>query len=1239
MVLISLLCPWADSQWVKDKVNPHMLLQLGQIWDQDLIRTFQGTTLFLPEIILGAISQRNNVRKSLKITKFGTRLLEIHEPLKLTEGTFQSAILMAGLSVPNSVFYTLMVYLSEEITFKDSWLTQLSSNSSLRILPLLGLTQYLSIINKLDIDFVDEDYVTTQGILIDVYNYIIKQKREYEFFLHNHKLVSNIVKSVDFRIKRSIHLNSYLHKLGNYIFSLINECEWAIDSANSKLKEFFLECGERAVNYSRPDPNMKRIHPILDSCPRKWLWRIRAGHKALSEGAYEAVNDALKEWENVYHPPAHSYEQQLQRAFITPLAESLPLNDMMPLPSIRKIGSTAACFEKKKAFGGQLATLREILGNSILKKLTDSDPIQQVERVSLFYQTIFDRCYDLLQQIHPEEELYYCPLGEYNSLGNIIRKCDCKHAYLYRFVVTKGQAGKARIATCYEAALNYCATIIQKMATFATKSLITCAEMFESRPDYIRPINDILQNMRDFTFYFHSGDLRNCTNRILYQTSRVLMRELLKPFTAHQISEKFQYIIDLALGPMKVFDQNSDITPYREGNYRELHKVAFSERHNTFTTIVGQHLSSPLSFPILNAMFGYAFTKIHPKKQTRRLFDEEDQWIAQMRTHFEKLNPGSQFVYLIGVNDDGSTSQASNANIFSSACIIYEKIIEMGQQADFLIRNFGQTPKGFSKLYDKNKGGYIMEHPDVPFEMKSTVPGDFKNLQFDRKYAAWCKDFNTLSNTQKKNKVRNVIFLIVNIQVKMTMQMEIPKSYTSDSRINYDRWNREAGFAESMTRMYKISTRTRQWINRFVKRDFYCFNVGDDHLNISPHLEAIYAFKHILKENMNQEYNNKADYISTEGAIIAEKCIEIDQRFHFRSAKQVVIIKQKQLLDYQRTNVKWLEKMKGINAFYQNEYKGKYSSYESEKYDAAAKAQMNLIECNFNAWRLYCSKCINPSIANHIGGLGYFKSIPNNDITTKHLQNLAFLWRYNQSMYYIYMKAMRKMLSPTKVVRALRPHKTFVQSYPGLIRVPYQEVKDVVYRKIEMMETIKTRVSTITKSLNTIIRETEAFVKYINREILYNWNCSIYNDQSKEVEKVIIHYDPKVSEEVIATSHTPYTLRVTETIYLEGIQDIFVYHIVNVKNALVDELFDITDLSCITDIPEKTKDPRFVSLNLEGIKILRRLQEMDMEEISKSRVEAEVIFIPHKPPTYKSREEIFLENFKLLTPSSKFYCY
>jgi hypothetical protein len=623
-------------------------------------------------------------------------------------------------------------------------------------------------------------------------------------------------------------------------------------------------------------------------------------------------------------------------------------------------------------------------------------------------------------------------------------------------------------------------------------------------------------------------------------------------------------------------------------------------------------------------MFGFAFSRlVLPRKEPFYTMKRRN-WQEQLQTALKTVRKKEWHTMIIGVNDKGDffllpNHHASRENI--QTLVASAEIVNDYCLRTLLIKKIYITYLRIDNLPDhlsylKAPGNRLIDEYSSKQEYKFTLLDvkDSKQKATVMKFALYPDVVSKVRNIQTELESWNTPIIAV-IEIPGLMEdKKFNVTYTSDSGISR---KVEPGYYESMTMVRKVK-KNRKSHERFVYRELYCFNVGDDHLNISNKIERISEFKHILKSEMNQEYNNKADYISTHGAIIAEKCIEIYQDVH--KAYQVCVIKQKQLIDPDFTETKWIDKLAGIRNFYKLEYRSKYLLKKDEKWLAAKKAIELLIECNYHNFMRYLKACINPSLPSKFGGLGITKFYPDNELTTKHLQNISFLWRYNKTLLYIYLKCMRRSLSTTEVIRKNVQHKMFLKEYAGSHRVPMTLIKKVIYEKLAFVSSLNIMIKSHKRSLKDIMLSTKGLVEYMWNTIIFDLNILVYNDESKiceihhmsENKKIRkIQFNQKLthsyrSYQILYKSYDP-DLEIREDIYDDLILDSYIYYHSKYTNSYTENILDISDLSCLHDIPEEIEDSRYGLLNEEGVRIIHLLSKEDLENVSLARSKIQIV--------------------------------
>jgi hypothetical protein len=1084
---------------------------------------------------------------------------------------------------------------------------------------LLNKIDERGIINKDEIDLTIQTFL---GLWSDMIYYNAKYWKEFKLHRYYARMIPTTLLAVDMRQTSKIKIDGYQHKICNYIFDIItNRNDWAIDNTSPLLKEFFFECGERAVNYENADHNLVRKHTILDHCPRKWLWQIRAGHKALYPGSHETIERSLKEWKKVYRPSPKEFQLQLQKT--TDLEQvPLPIDTGMEPPKNRSLGSTGASLERSRSAGGQLGMLWELYGHNLLEDYLSKDPVKYLESLPQIFQDLFVKCTNEMEKLHNPLKLKECPIGKPSRISGLpIRVCDCPHPYLYRFVVTKGQGGKARICTCWEAHLNYLASILQKLCTNAMRHCMTNADSFLKRPSYLQDIKDIIKNwsFEDRPFYFHSGDLKDCTNRYPHSVSRQAIKNLIRRYNLKEFLI-FDNVIDTIMGPCRVIDADESLDELRNHPFTkdQIHDLIKGEG---FLTIIGQHLSSPISFPVMGMMAAYANAKCNKE---RPFFREADldlrhpqisklkklmQQIQEKRTHLMSLQ---SLKIVLGVKNDGTPNESVDAVAISFGLLIEElqhanipwqnvchglaatPLIKLGMPAELvekksplkLISEESRNDTEYKLSLYRGQIGHLSQHYITALQEKA-----FSHLR--------AEDIPKLKKRSKKD-----TYMVIYLEIPGSMETSNKLRFGSSAQGDKIKAGEDIVFIsnpwiwdnrESIP-FYKRN-RKRNW------RDIYTYSVGDDHLNISDSIDKINDFKHCLKTEFNQIFNNKADYTSRHGAILAEKCIEVNQIT--QEVYQAVVIKMKQLLDPEISTVKWLDKIQSLVTFYREEYRGKFSRKRNSKWLAYNKAVRLLIANHKLLYNQYVKNGINPSLPSHLGGLGLPLFETDNSLTMKHLKILSFFWKYSYDLTYLYLRALRKAQNPTKVV-IRKKTKEILKLYQGTNLVEYAKVKEMIYNKISLVTTLSTSIKTEVQTLSQVLNRTKALVDATYNDVLYDLNLYRINDPSKVVVQQIFGKWAHLEILDISTTYTgKYVIKNVIEEFHEQEMDYYTYYVA--RPAPRKEIFDLDNLSAIYDIPQKLEDKRLIGLSVEGLQFLKLLTGLDLEVIDRGRAEAKIV--------------------------------
>lgn len=984
---------------------------------------------------------------------------------------------------------------------------------------------------------------------------------------------------------------------------------------NPILKTFFLECRQRAVR-SFAQTKKSNEYDILTKCPRKWLWRLSAGHKTLARSSTLTIKGIRKEWEQKFNPDVKDFSKMMSKPLPINQQTMLHLTSELKPPSNQRWSKTSGCFELNREQGGTIAALKKFIHPDNLNALMKMDPLQVFDAKQFIQQKLFKNCVKHLQELFPPDEIRNCPLGNKESkTGLYLKYCKCSHPYLLELTVLNSPPGKVRMCTMHLSALGYCLSVLQKLLTFAMRNLAVSAESFERSPDWGSSIRSILQGSKRKDWLFHSGDLTSCTDRFIYQVSRALCRRLLEPY-ALNLRDEFEYLIDLGLGPFKVLSTSitTDILRSNDDVDSYLDLLNFAEGHYWFKNIIGQHLSNPLSFPNMAIMHAYSYAHFQPVETQRGTHQLNEG--KEMLNRMMRIKSGGYYIYLIGVTEKGVVNWKNKSKPIN----LLQAYVWLAEELGFIYEVYGMT----NKLVCPPFARHLQESVGYPVKFRPA------NIDF-AEYKIGKARFKFTIRDENKGRFELYNCYILKI---IRPDQEIPKIYMSDStikRTNYDPTNKPT---ESM--VFKLAlNKDKKPFREFINKPFYLFSNGDDHLGIANTEKKIQDYRKFLMDNFNQTYNLKADFISKEGAVIAERCFNIDQE----KAKvwHVLYMKPRLILTEDESDIKWVERFPSITQWAINEYRFWNIKSADKLYDMITGAQDLLIQHNRKYWEIYLRKGICPSLPTHLGGLGYRRPTQFNKTTTKHLRNLNFLYKFNKCLFYVYQKRFNKIktVSKTDIVKF---DYNFKHNFKGIIPVENYRIKEAIYQHTSWRDALlQKKGETEVPDLISYLNHIKMYVKMVYQYVKYELNIQgsytpPYLDRVNVRKGEGPHYNFEeyylsyIKEEDDYYRIVKSKLKFKERFYDLGEDAFEVQPIYIGKGQNAPKWYNLSDLDIIRKIPKvPIPDPRISYLSKEGETIINKLSNISKEmkdKLNQNRVTLEVIHdLTSKLDDMRSRDQ------------------
>lgn len=995
----------------------------------------------------------------------------------------------------------------------------------------------------------------------------------------------------------TIRVDSEAWKLMKLIFHNLNKTKNS-NEMNKYLKEIFLMCRRKAVTQKREQED------LLNNLSRKTLWQFSAGHKTLCTAGDEQVEEKEKEWMNLFKPDQKTFSEMIQRS--NPIYNSgitIHTSQTLTPPVNRKWVKRGGCFDVSLMEGGNLTSLRKFIHKDDLTALMELSPYEQIRKLPDVYSKIYESCMKHLRNEFPEESINYCPIGYNDPEGNIIVECECKHPYLLSLMVLNSPPGKVRMCTMNMTAIAYVQTQLQKALTWAMKQTLPAIEGLSSRPNFPGQLEDALLTKYTRECYIHSGDLTDCTNRFIPYISKDLCKILLD---AYNIEIKdLEYVLNLCFGSFKIIQSNAATTGMRSGkisDYEDL--LDYSENNIWFKNIIGQHLSMPVSFPNMATMHAIAYAKLNPPIQDifnlQLMSEEMTQTSRQLLRNAMKVDPGREYPYFIGVENTGKVFKdpwrKREPYLYDSIiCFLHMCIrLEIPYRLEFMsieaLAAYDQHLYFF--LLNNDRTGLKAEN-DLYAEYKKNLPlGDIKKEQ---------QLIYTELGDQLDNYIKNELYTLsqyVDLDSKdrffAIIYIQNSNKYKSDKRT----------YVSKQDLLYNVPPKGEVLItNTLVKyhdnsikkinRNTYLWTVGDDHLHVTESMKQIKDYKKILTSQFNQKYNNKADFISKTGAVIAEHCMEINQKR--KRVREVIFLRPKQLLEEFGNTTSWIDKLKSIYSFYSYNFRNRNS--KENKFHQIKRAQELFILNHKKLYNKYKKQMVDPTLPANFGGLNIICEKSSwNKITYLHLQNLNYFWKAKHSLLFIYQKRLIKHLNP-QPIKIKKYYKPWLKENLGTIPFSYHKAKQLLYKQSIASALAEDVIKEKRRDLSEIIRSSTTYIKLVNNIIKYELNKKEnYGNKSQKFSDAIILIKKGKLEETYLAHQILYYIKP------DGY-----------------DIYNLEDLSGLVDFPKSNiQDPRLIYLNHQAINELEAIEKIEfkeMQKIDKARLTREKLenFLPDCP--------------------------
>jgi predicted ester cyclase len=430
--------------------------------------------------------------------------------------------------------------------------------------------------------------------------------------------------------KKSYLLNSesYLADLFNYMLNLGSQLPTWFDRM-ATIKAFVLETRERYVDSNVKGYEKIREHPVLNSCPAKYLAQVSTMAKALPAPPTSDVD--MKEWVETFRPLKNQVPGEVRnidgKIVATGTAKeysralnTIPngLQDIKNLfRSTEQIATPAnlswlkhsGAFERSIKAGGALKVLSTMIPAEIRDALHhEPDVLERLKaQIKIFEGLLAGSLDQLADYVHD------CPTDA--------RKCVHPHPPLLHLPVLS-RGFKARHLTMGPVAIRFIGSVIQKFCTKWLRHMPVTAELLQPNANWARSINRAHKMLKDRfpNVYFHSGDLVGCTNHYLKEVSQAMILKGLSFFKRQHPDA--EVITKLVLGYFHIYLGQSLDLRFRDAagvldgfeGYLDLLQNS-QEDVDYFMQLMGQHMGMPLSFPVMGGMHQALYDVVYPPER------------------------------------------------------------------------------------------------------------------------------------------------------------------------------------------------------------------------------------------------------------------------------------------------------------------------------------------------------------------------------------------------------------------------------------------------------------------------------------------------------------------------------------------------------------------------------------------------------------------------------------------------
>jgi len=919
------------------------------------------------------------------------------------------------------------------------------------------------------------------------WGYMVDLIRSTFMLLKPNKLNSNLLKE-----------GRYLHVLLAYIVGNSTDITGEprpIEEFIVWCKTFANECRERFVD-SNIAPKA-REHPILDACPRKMLAQLSTWMKSLPT-PFEGEMD-LNVWRETFAPT-----KDLNKMLSTQVAGLADIENLhrissqiTPPPSSAWV-KRAGCLERDVKTGGSLSLILSRIPSEIVRSLPNLPLLDRLELLPRIFSKLWEGCLEDVRVNYAHDCSPSCQQARHTPI-------------LHSVVMSRGW--KNRHLSMNYSPLQFLSSVLQVYVTKWLANMPGTAEGLESFPRFVEMANTVYRSAdrkarHGFITYILSGDLSGCTNHYIPKVSQEMTLKGLRAVLSW-VESQHEMIVRTALGRYDIFFPSLAIAEMRSNKDSIAATEALMDIEDSPTwrlkQLIGQHMSQSLSYPVMGGMHQSVFDIVEPDKGIE--FDDSRVSNKSLKQFIRRLRQGGgKCTYIFGLNNDGSSWVPNLSHLGEDEFIhVYSQML-MTFAYKFHSRFIGYFKKQESLTFGWEAQATLLQESQLrergllSKHERETGSTEYKAPQSNREYEAF-RDVNILGmsapslyklaiSTRVNGKFRP---LAISVAYSCWDASKRKRIFTSCSALREHRPSLFSGLTdgdyrvESMTLIDFATVNNGQitWKNKapgLINRLHYMTSVGDDHLVVTRDPKILDQYQAHIVKDFNQEYNQKANYVSTSGLVIAERLAVVDN--HMNVVRPQPYIKVKQLVVERGFGAgsSWMERAPAIRQQMLNEF----STFNVDRlnlYRMIENAEKILYWNNITAIEYMIENSIDPRLPVALGGQNIWKDVPKpiGTITRRHLTNLRFLHTYSRSYFPVYVKLIRKA---SQRVRAVEKTEKSAKLYkPGPYPVKRETFKRLMYRLLGFVDAMKPLPPTEELSYRGIADEVRACVNLHYAEI------------------------------------------------------------------------------------------------------------------------------------------------------------